>query len=161
MSGVCPDQARFRRLFLLVVHGRLGQVAVEGVVILVLDEGHGIVVIVVVQNVVLARFAHAGFFGRVGDHVVLVVGRQDGLVAFLVDLGRCDRFFFVVLVAVDLLVLDLILVGVIGGIAGRTAAAVAQLQRLLRIEVGRAFGAVGGAGLAAYPPELSGLALQR
>ncbi|KQY79306.1 hypothetical protein ASD25_26020 [Brevundimonas sp. Root1423] len=39
-------------------------------------------------------------------------------------------------------VLDLIFISVVGRIAGRTAAAVAQLQRFLRIEIGRAFGAM-------------------
>src|SRR5690606_29996776 len=83
-----------------------------------------------------------------GGVVVIVVRGQDRLVAFLVDL-RGRGGFLLVLVVGDLLLVDLIL-GVlvgrfVGGVAGRTAAAVAQLQRLFRIKVRVALGAVGGA----------------
>ncbi|MBU1385818.1 MAG: 3-phosphoshikimate 1-carboxyvinyltransferase [Alphaproteobacteria bacterium] len=166
MSGPDRDQARFRHLFsprpkpsettpdalknLVFVLARLDDVVVEAVVVLVLDEGHGVVVIVVGQDVVLAGFAHAGLFRRIDRGLVVVVVRgQDRLVAFLVDLGRGDGFFLVVIVIGRLLLGDLILGvflgGLVGGVAGRTAAAVAQLKRLLRIEIGRAFGAVGRA----------------
>src|SRR5690606_20875461 len=69
---------------------------------------------------------------------------------FLVDLRRGDGFFLVVILVVGRLllgdlILGILLGGLVGGVAGRTAAAVAQLQRLLGIEVGRAFRAVGRA----------------
>src|SRR5690606_37505214 len=111
-----------------------------------------IVVIVVRQDVVvvLTGLAHAALLGRVGSGlvVIIVVRRQDRLMPFLIDLGRGDGFFLVLVVG-GLLLVDLIL-GIlfgrlVGGVAGRTAAAVAQLQRLLGVEISFAFGAVGRA----------------
>mgnify|MGYP006177845525 CR=1 FL=1 len=69
-------------------------------------------------------------------------GRHDGLRRDRRPLARQHDVFFLVLVAVDLLVLDLIFrVLIVGRIAG-TGAAAAQLHRLFGIEVGSAFGAV-------------------
>src|SRR5690606_19353046 len=78
--------------------------------------------------------------------LVVVVGGQDRLVAFLVDLGRGGGVLLILVVAGGLLLVDLILGillgGLVGGVAGRATPAIAQLQRLFRIEVGVAFGAV-------------------
>ena len=127
---------------LVVVARRLGDFVVDRVVVFVFDERHGVVIVVGQQIVVAVGRAHAGFFRGVGRRVfVLVVRREDRLVAFLVDFRRLD-VVFLVLVAVDLLVLDLIFrVLIVGRIAG-TGAAAAQLHRLFGIEVGSAFGAV-------------------
>src|SRR5690606_30315607 len=90
MSGPDRDQARFRHLFstpanarrrpaerpriLVLVLARLDDLAVEGVVVLVLDKGHGVVVLVVGQDVVvLARLAHAGLLGRIDRGLVVIV----------------------------------------------------------------------------------------
>src|SRR3990167_10676638 len=122
----------------VVVARRVGDLVLDGVIVVVFDERHG-VVIVVGQGVVAGGGAHAGFFRSVsGGVVVIVVGRQDRLMAFLVDL-RSPDLFFLVLVGLGLLVLDLIFgLFVVGGIAG-THATAAQLQRLFRIELGRPF----------------------
>ncbi len=115
----------------------------EGIVILVFDERDGIVVIVIVsKNVIVAvSGAHAGFLAGIGHGVIFVVRRQDGLMTFLIDLGRGGRIVLLVLIGVGLLLDDLIF-GVVGRIAARTAATAAQLDRFFGVELGIAFGAV-------------------
>src|SRR3989344_7706950 len=126
----------------VVVARRLGDLVLDGVIVVVFDERHG-GIIVIGRVVVAVGGAHAGFFGSVsGGVVVIVVGRQDRLMAFLVDL-RSPDLFFLVLVGLGLLVLDLIFgLFVVGGIAGTNATA-AHLQRLFGVEVGGALGAGG------------------
>ena len=135
-------KARDRIKSIVVLVG-FDDLVTEGVVILVLDERDGIIVVIVVgQDVVVAiRCAHARFFTGIGHGVVFVVRRQDGLVTFLIDLGRGGRIVLLVLIAIGLLVDDLIF-GVIGRIAAGTAATAAQLDRLFGVELGIAFGAV-------------------
>jgi len=136
-------KARDRIKSIVVLVG-FDNVVSEGVVILVLDEGHGIVVIIVVgQDVVIAvGGAHARFLAGIGHDIIFVVRRQDRLVTFLIDLGRGGGIVLLVLVSVGLLVDDLIF-GVVRRIAAGTAATAAQLDRLFGVELGIAFGAVG------------------
>ncbi len=130
----------------VVVARRLGDLVVDGVVVLVLDEGHGIVIVVGQQIVVVAvRRSHARLFRGVGGGIVVVVGSQDRLVAFLVDLGGGGFAILLLVVGVRRLGLDLIFrLLVVGRIAG-TRATAAQLQRFFGIEVRAAFGAMGRA----------------
>src|SRR5690606_20429758 len=115
----------------------------EGIVVLLFEERHGIVVLVEVDVVVDVDFRRAGRSGAGfgGFAVVVVVGHQRFIDSF-VDFGG-DGFGLFVLV-VRRARLDLVfgfLVGLVVG-RGRTGADAAELHRFFRIEVRAALGTV-------------------
>src|SRR5690606_28867278 len=96
-TAIKPVSDRFfRRLAVVVVLLADVDVVFEGILVLVLDEGDGIVLVVVAEIVVRA-FAHAGVGGF--GVVVVVIGRdRRRLVDGGVDLGGGDVLVLVVIV---------------------------------------------------------------
>src|SRR5690606_12388579 len=130
---------------LVVVARRLGQLFFEVVFVFVFDEGHGIVVVIVKNVVVVVAVgrAHAGGVGA--GLAVVVVRRQDRLVASLVDLGRGAFDVLGTLFGVGGRVGDLVFGRVVSGGAWAATRAAAADGFFHRVGLGVALGATGRA----------------